>query len=265
MSRPPLLQALPENEPWPPVPPDAEFDALDVEMPELAVTANCMIYRTKGQPSKVFKFGGGFREYQLQKAAGNCAIPVCGKVIGKPKAGNGDLYFYGFIMDLATPIATPGAVLPSQCRSIMHQMIRIVERLHTKRIIHGDMKLDNMLLDNQGLVRLCDFGEGRYIDEDERIWNGASTMHFESPNRFQRAERSERDPPPPTVEDDLYGLGLSIWQLHTGKIPHGDVAGDDLELKERQRKGQTVDVTAVQDLEAREMITNLLRRGGARI
>ncbi|KAL2126639.1 hypothetical protein VTI74DRAFT_484 [Chaetomium olivicolor] len=258
ISRPSLLQDLPENEPWPPVPPNFEFSALDVETPELSVTANCMIYRIKGQPSKVFKFGSEFREYQLQKAAGNCAIPVCGKVIGKPKIGNGSLFFYGFMMDLATPISTPGTVPASQRRSIMHQMIRIVERLHTKHIIHGDVKLENMPLDNHGPVRLCDFGEGRYIDEDERIWHGASTMHFESPNRLQRARQSRRDPPPPTVEDDMYGLGLSIWQLYTEEIPHGDVAGDDLKLKERQRKGETVDVATVQDPEARGIITGLL-------
>jgi hypothetical protein len=90
-------------------------------------------------------------------------------------------------------------------------------------------------------------------------------MRFESPNRLQRAEQSRRDPPPPIVEDDLYGLGLSIWQLHTGEIPHREVAGDDLELKERQRERRTVDVAVVQDPEAREIITNLLRRGGARI
>jgi serine/threonine protein kinase len=149
--------------------------------------------------------------------------------------------------------------------SIMHRMIRIVERLHTKGIIHGDVKMENFLFDNQGQVRVSDFGEGRYIDEDERLWIGASTMHFGSPNRFQRAEQSRRDPPPPIVEDDMYGLGLSIWQLHTGEIPHGDVAGYDVELKERQRKGQTVDVAAVQDPEAREIVTNLLRRGEARI
>ncbi|KAL2201122.1 kinase-like domain-containing protein [Corynascus similis CBS 632.67] len=224
-----------------------------------------MIYRLKGQPSKIFKLHGEFREYQLQKAAGDCAIPVHGKVISKPKIGNGKLHFYGFIMDLATPISTPGTVPPSQRRTIMHQMIRIVERLHSKRIIHGDVKLENMLLDYHGQVRLCDLGEGRYIDEDERLWNGSSTKHFESPNRLQRARQTGRDPPPPTIEDDMYGLGLSIWQLHTGGIPHGDIAGDTLELEGRQEKRQTVNVAAVQDPEACEIITSLLCRGGARV
>jgi hypothetical protein len=71
------------------------------------------------------------------------------------------------------------------------------------------------------------------VDEDEHIWDGNSTWHFESPNRLLRGEQFGRDPPPPTIEDDLYGLGLCIWQLYTTKIPHEDIAGDDLELKER--------------------------------
>jgi hypothetical protein len=73
------------------------------------------------------------------------------------------------------------------------------------------------------------------------------------------------DPPPPTVEDDLYGLGLSIWHLYTGQMPKGDLAGDDEGLKERQQRGETVDVASVDDPEAREIVRGLLRRGGARI
>ncbi len=140
-----------------------------------------MIYRIKDQPSKISKFRGEFREYQLQSAAGDCAIPVRGRVLGKPKTGNGALFFNGFMMDLATPISS---VPPEQRRSIMYQMICAVERLHTKGIVHGDVKLENMLLDNDGQFRLCDFGEGRYIDENKCIWEGATTWHFELPNRF---------------------------------------------------------------------------------
>ncbi|KAK4043551.1 kinase-like domain-containing protein [Parachaetomium inaequale] len=254
---------LPEDEPWPPVPPDVTIAAIEVETPELSVTANSMLYRLKGHPAKVYKLRGEFREYQLQKAAGDCAIPVRGKVLGKSRNGNGEIVFYGFMMDLATPI--PTTLPPSQRHDLMHQMIRTVQRLHTKQIVHGDIKLENMLLDNQGRLRLCDFCEGRYVDEDMHTWDGNSTLHFESPNRLLRGEQFGRDPPPPTTEDDLYSLGLSIWQLYTGKVPHEDVAGDDMDLKERQRNGETINVAAVRDPEACRIITNLLRKGGARI
>jgi len=256
-----LLEDLPEDDPWPPIPPDVDIAAIQVEMPELSVSINSMLYRIKEQPSIVYKFKGEFREYQLHRAARECAIPLRGRVLGKPKIGNGEIFFYGFLMDLATPI--PTNLPPSQRSNIMHQMIHAVERLHSKRIVHGDMKLENMLLDNQGKLRLCDFAEGRYVDEDEHIWDGNSTLHFESPNRLLRAQQFGRDPPPPIIEDDLYGLGLSIWQLYTGKTPHEDLAGDDLDLKEKQQNGETVNVAEVHDEEARGIITTLLRKGGA--
>jgi len=69
----------------------------------------------------------------------------------------------------------------------------------------------------------------------------------------------------PIIEDDLYSLGLSIWQLYTGRTPHEDMVCDDLGLKERQRNGQTVNVAEVGNPEARDIIAKLLRQGGARI
>jgi hypothetical protein len=252
-----------DDEPWPPVPPDVDTTKLEVEMPELAVSANSTLYRVKGQPSTVFKFRADPREYQLQKAAGDCAIPVRGRVLGKSTVGTGSVFFYGFLMDLAAPI--PKTLSPPQRRDIMHQMIRTVQELHAKRIVHGDIKLENMLLDSCGKLRLCDFAEGRYLDEDESVWEGNSTWHFESPNRLRRGEQLGHGLPPPIIEDDLYGLGLSIWQLYTGRTPHEDMVNDDLGLKERQRNGQTVNVGEVGVPEARDIIAKLLRGGGARI
>ncbi len=259
-----LLADLPKDEPWPPIPPDVPNSAIEAEKPELSVTANSMLYRIKGRPSTVYKMGGEFREYQLQKAAGDCAIPARGKVLSKSAIGNGEIVFSGFLMDLATPLV-PAGFPPSQRREIMHQMIGTIQRLHAKGLVHGDLKLENMLLDHHGVLRLCDFAEGRYVGEDKHVWEGNSTMHFESPNRLLRAQQFGREPPPPTVEDDLYGLGLSIWQLYTGRIPHEDIIGDDLDLRERQRRGETVDVAVVRDQEARDIIIRLLRKGGARI
>ena len=61
------------------------------------------------------------------------------------------------------------------------------------------------------------------------------------------------------------GLGLSIWQLYTWRIPHEGIAGCGMELKDRRTIGGTLDMAEVDDEEARGMITKLLRTGGARI
>ncbi|KAK4101798.1 hypothetical protein N658DRAFT_495733 [Parathielavia hyrcaniae] len=241
-----------------------------------------MLYRVKGQSLVVYKLRAETQEYELHKAAGDCAVPVRGRVM--LKAFDGEIICMGFLMDLATPIIAPSGlapppaavVPPSQRRDLMHEMVRLVQRLHeSRRFVHGDLKLENMVLldsdhddDDQGRLRLCDFAEGRYVGEDERVWAEASyssTWHYESPGRLRRGEQMGMDPAPPTIEDDLYGLGLSIWYFYTGRVLNGDLAGDDLGLKERQREGGTIDVDEVDDPEAREILRGLLRRRGARI
>ena len=59
------------------------------------------------------------------------------------------------------------------------------------------------------------------MDEDEEVWEGITTCHYEPLERFLRGERIGRDPPPPTIEDELYGFSLSIWDLYTGKMLNG--------------------------------------------
>ncbi|KAK4249120.1 kinase-like domain-containing protein [Corynascus novoguineensis] len=203
---------------------------IEDETPELSITGNSMLYR---------------------RAAGDCAVLVRGRVL--LKAFNGNIICMGFLMDLETPItvltgpAPPLAPVlpPSRRRNIMYQMIRLVQCLHAKGIVHGDLKLENMLLDNQGKLRLFGFAQGRYMSEDEHVLERS----------FWGGGQMGKNPAPPTIEDDLYGLGLSIWHLYTGKMPHEGRAGDDMGPKERQRKGET----------AREIIRGLLRQGGARI
>lgn len=116
-------------------------------------------------------------------------------------ASDGEIIYMGFLMDVAAPIIVPSGpapvLPPSRRRDLMHQMIWLVQRLHAKRIVHGDLKLENMLLDDQGNLRLCDFAEGRYVDEDEHVWEGMSTWHYESPiwpSSFFRQSQSSMQP-----------------------------------------------------------------------
>ncbi|KAK4154129.1 hypothetical protein C8A00DRAFT_33081 [Chaetomidium leptoderma] len=70
-----LLEDLPENEPWPPVPPDVDTATIEVETPELSVTGNSMLYRIKGHPSKVYKFRAKNRKWRdifLRLYDGSC-------------------------------------------------------------------------------------------------------------------------------------------------------------------------------------------------
>lgn len=202
------------------------------------------------------------RGYNLHRAAGDCAIKTRGRVLSKMPS-NGIIDYEGFFMDLATPLSH-ATTTPALRKEIIREMIEVVETLHNKHIIHGDMKLENMLLDAQGHVKLCDFDEGRFEDEDEEIWEGNVTWHYVSPNRRLREEHLGRDAPP-RKEDDIYGLGLSIWSLYTGKVPFEEIAQDDLALREVLLRGETVEVDLIDDGDIRDLVEGYLRQGGARI
>ena len=49
---------------------------------------------------------------------------------------------------------------------------KIIESLaycHKKNILHSDIKLDNILLDANGQVKICDFGVGKIVKKGEKM------------------------------------------------------------------------------------------------
>ncbi|KAI1950399.1 hypothetical protein LOZ57_001958 [Ophidiomyces ophidiicola] len=136
------------------------------------------------------------------------------------------------------------------------------QQLHTKKIIHGDIKPPNFLHCSGDQLRLCDFSEGLRFDEDLSNWNGMTTANYISPHRTRLWPGSASEPPQ-TIEDDLYGLGVSIWELYTGKVPFDGWYEDGI-LWALQR-GETVNVNEIKDEEVKAVICEYLRIGGAKV
>lgn len=258
-------------EQWPPLAPDINF---------LQMASSCsraledrptgqgrnQLYRLRDSSNhQIFKLRASQREYEFQTAAAECgvAVPTYGRALYRDLI-NESIACQGFFMELGSPFPKDDSFSSVQLKTAMQQMTKAVNTLHEKRIIHGDVKLDNIILNTDGEVRLCDFAEGRWEDEDDDVWEGETTMHYMSPNRW-REEAREGGNPPPVKEDDLYGLGLSIWEMYTGKIPFEDIADDDMQLRMRLSQGETVDVMSVVDEEVRATIIELLLKGGAHI
>lgn len=59
----------------------------------------------------------------------------------------------GSLRDLALPLENM-----SQMNRILYQTALALEQMHRLSIIHRDLKIENILFDNQGFVKLCDFG-----------------------------------------------------------------------------------------------------------
>jgi len=89
--------------------------------------------------------------------------------------------------------------------------------LHEKHIVHRDLKPQNCLLVNEkGEVKLCDFGLARLKNTAfvETVSNTAGTPAYQAPEMLRDEPISEKV--------DLYGFGIMLWEMYTGKLPWHD-------------------------------------------
>ena len=77
------------------------------------------------------------------------------------------------------------------------------------RIVHRDIKPDNLMIDRHGQVKIADLGLA-LTDEDD-LSNVAGTPHFMSPEQALRNTPDHRS--------DLYSLGCTLYRLLTGQTP----------------------------------------------
>ena len=105
-----------------------------------------------------------------------------------------------------------GKLLEEQIQSIACQLLSALYYLHTHRILHRDMKPQNILLGKGGVVKLCDFGFARAMSMNTLVLTSIKgTPLYMSP------ELVEERPYDHTA--DLWSLGCILYELYTGQPP----------------------------------------------
>ncbi|CAI5747515.1 unnamed protein product [Peronospora destructor] len=103
--------------------------------------------------------------------------------------------------------------LPEQeIRKIAIQLIQVLHVLHSNRIIHRDMKPQNILIGSRQQIKLCDFGFARAIGHDTSLLRSIKgTPLYMAPELVQKKTYNY------TV--DLWSLGVILYELAVGKPP----------------------------------------------
>ena len=104
----------------------------------------------------------------------------------------------------------------AQWHDLAERLLRAVGMLHRRQILHRDIKPENLLLGDDGELRLLDFGLAYCpgLSEDQ-LATLPGTPSYIAPEAF-RAQ-------PPTAQQDLYSVGVTLYFLLTGHYPYGEV------------------------------------------
>ena len=111
-------------------------------------------------------------------------------------------------------LAERGALPIDYAIPIIKDILSAVEYAHKKKVIHRDIKPDNVLLDSEGKAYLTDWGIAKPLGATELTNTGArlGTPTYMSPEQI----RGKKDV---SARADIYALGVLIYEILTGKPP----------------------------------------------
>jgi serine/threonine-protein kinase len=101
-----------------------------------------------------------------------------------------------------------------------------VQYAHRNLVVHRDLKPTNILVTNDGQVKLLDFGIAKLLDPGDQPDGGALTLHSALPMTPQYASPEQIRGERITTASDVYQLGLLLYQLLTGRYPYRALATD---------------------------------------
>ncbi|GEM_PF-1404261 len=158
---------------------------------------------------------------------------------------------------LGDKVAKSGRVDQLEALRIIRDAARGLAHAHKNGMIHRDIKPDNIMLTKSGQVKVADFGLVKSADVEKDLGLSRSmlmgTPHYMAPEQFEGA------PPDPRV--DIYALGVTFYELVTGKRPfEGKTAFKVMEAHLRRKPPRPEDVVSEIHPEISRIILKMLEK-----
>jgi serine/threonine protein kinase len=112
-----------------------------------------------------------------------------------------------------------GRLSPAEAVSIMEPVLAALAAAHRAGLVHRDVKPENILLSDDGVVKVADFGLARAVESDGSTRTGLmmGTVAYCSPEQISRGRTDQRS--------DVYSAGIVLYELLAGSPPYkGDSA-----------------------------------------
>lgn len=131
-------------------------------------------------------------------------------------------------MDLKRYIQTHYPVPYLQIVDIVQQILSAVALAHQHRIIHRDLKPQNILINEEGVVKITDFGIAIALSETSITQTNSmlGSVHYLSPEQARGSMA--------TNQSDIYAIGIILYEMLTGKVPFDGESAVTIALKHFQ-------------------------------
>lgn len=118
-----------------------------------------------------------------------------------------------------------GPLPVEKVKRIFTQLVGAVAYVHSKSCVHRDLKLENILLDKQENVKLCDFGFTReYEGKASYLQTFCGTICYSAPEMLKGEKYAGE-------KVDVWSLGIILYALLAGELPYDD---DDDQVTKRR-------------------------------
>lgn len=139
--------------------------------------------------------------------------------------GNSDEFDY-LVMEYVpggtlSQYTTPENLLPlDRLIDILYKVCNALDYANKMGVLHRDIKPSNILITKDNYVKISDFGAAFMLNSDLTQVETVGTLPFMAPEHFRQSR--------PTIQSDIYSVGVMAYQLLTGTLPFNANSKDAL-------------------------------------
>ncbi|TPX32893.1 hypothetical protein SmJEL517_g04049 [Synchytrium microbalum] len=110
-----------------------------------------------------------------------------------------------------------GKLKEKNARRFVRQIVSAVDYCHQNSIVHRDLKIENVLIDKLGNIKLIDFGLSNLYSPGSQLQTFCGSLYFAAPELLNA--RAYTGP-----EVDIWSLGIILYVLVCGRVPFDDTS-----------------------------------------